>query len=363
MSQQNQNRPAPATQGGGAPAVVKPAPKDALGMLNAMKGEIAKALPRHMHPDRLARICTTELRRVPKLGGCDPMSFIGAVVQCAQLGLEPGSGLGHAYLIPYQNRKLGILECQFIVGYRGLIDLSRRSGKIDGFSARIVWSSDLFEYEYGDDERIKHKPFEGPENERGTITHAYSIARIKGALEPQREVMSRAQINFIRQTYGNNNPVWEDFFDEMARKTVVRRISKYLPLSPEHAEFFRKDDLAGNDTQENWRLTTPEGADLLTSYEPQPAQHDAAKIIDVQTSGTDAPPPDAVNRAEAARAKGPLDAAMQELADARRDLEAAGMKADDLLRQNMKKSLNDVLISKDAKLILAAADVLKGAVA
>ena len=104
-----------------------------------VKEQIALALPRHLTADRLARIALTEVRKTPALASCDQASFLGAIMQCAALGLEPGSALGHAYMIPFRNNKKNITEVQFIVGYRGMIDLARRSGQILSIEARTVF--------------------------------------------------------------------------------------------------------------------------------------------------------------------------------------------------------------------------------
>lgn len=91
------------------------APATLAGQLKAMIPEFARAMPASMSADRLARIALTEVRRNPALGECTPASFFGALMQCATLGVEPGL-LGHAYLVPFNNRKAGYKEVQFILG-------------------------------------------------------------------------------------------------------------------------------------------------------------------------------------------------------------------------------------------------------
>jgi recombination protein RecT len=105
-----------------------------------------------MTPDRLLRIALTEVRRQPKLAECSQASLLSAVFSCAQLGLEPGGALGHAYLVPYGK------EVQFILGYRGMIDLARRSGLIDSITAHAVYEGDRFECEFGLAENLVHVP-------------------------------------------------------------------------------------------------------------------------------------------------------------------------------------------------------------
>lgn len=198
----------------------------------SMKNQLAVALPKHMSADRMARIITTEIRKTPALATANAQSFLGAVVQCSQLGLEPGGALGHAYLLPFGNGKAsdGKSNVQLIIGYRGMIDLARRSGQIVSISARTVREKDDFHFEYGLDESLKHIP---GEDEDAPITHVYAVARLKdGGI--QFEVMSHAQIEKVRKSSkaGQNGP-WVTHWEEMAKKTVIRRLFKYLPVSIE----------------------------------------------------------------------------------------------------------------------------------
>lgn len=210
-----------------------------------IKQQMALALPRHVTADRLARIALTEVRKNPKLGQCDQTSFLGAVMQCAALGLEPGGALGHCYLIPFENRRKQRVEVQFIVGYRGMIDLARRSGQIVSLEARAVYAKDKFEVELGLDSRIVHKP-DWDAEDRGDITFVYAVAKLKdGGI--QFDVMSRREIERVRNASAgyrvaeatakkyNKAPdsPWHSHFEEMAKKTVVRRLFKYLPVSIE----------------------------------------------------------------------------------------------------------------------------------
>ncbi|WP_252356488.1 recombination protein RecT, partial [Escherichia coli] len=178
------------------------------------------------------RIATTEIRKVPALGNCDTMSFVSAIVQCSQLGLEPGSALGHAYLLPFgnKNEKSGKKNVQLIIGYRGMIDLARRSGQIASLSARVVREGDEFSFEFGLDEKLIHRP---GENEDAPVTHVYAVARLKDG-GTQFEVMTRKQIELVRsQSKAGNNGPWVTHWEEMAKKTAIRRLFKYLPVSIE----------------------------------------------------------------------------------------------------------------------------------
>jgi phage RecT family recombinase len=199
--------------------------------------EIALALPKHVTIERLMRIVLSEVRKNPRLGQCTPASLLSAAFNCAALGLEPGGTLGHAYLIPYWNNKSRSNEAQFQVGYKGMIDLARRSGQIQSISARAVYSNDQFDYSYGLEEQLIHRPALG---ERGELAYAYAVAKLKDG-GVQFEVMGIDDLLAVRdssQGYrqavekGWDNP-WISNFDEMCRKTTIRRLFKYLPVSIE----------------------------------------------------------------------------------------------------------------------------------
>ena len=203
--------------------------KTIVGLLQKVKPQMKMALPAHMTADRMCRIALTELRKTPKLMECDPMSFVGAVMVCASLGLEIGT-LGQAYLVPFVNRKLGTTECTFILGYKGMIDLARRSGQIISLSAHCVYEKDEFFYEYGLEDNLKHIP---SLTEKGSFKAAYAVAKLVGG-GYQFEVMSKPDIEAIKKKSksGNFGP-WVTDFDEMAKKTAIRRLFKYLPTSIE----------------------------------------------------------------------------------------------------------------------------------
>lgn len=202
----------------------------------SMKKQFQAALPKHMTADRLARIVTTEIRKTPALVKCDQSSFLGAVIQCAQLGLEPGNSLGHAYLLPYGS------QVQLIIGYRGMIDLARRSGQIISLSARAVHEHDEFSYQLGLHEDLIHKPFEG--EHPGEITHVYAVAKLRDG-GVQFEVMSKAQVLAVQaQSKAGKSGPWVSHWEEMAKKTVIRRLFKYLPVSVEIQRAVKLDEAA-----------------------------------------------------------------------------------------------------------------------
>lgn len=281
-------------------------PKTIMGIIKSpeFKAQMALALPKSMTADRLTRIVMTECRKEPKLLTCNQASFFGAVLQCAQLGLEPGSALGHCYLLPYGNGKAkdGLPNCQLIIGYRGMIDLARRSGQIVSINAYCVHKADDFVYELGLHPDIKHRP--SSEADRGPVTFVYAVAQLKGG-GVQFEVMSRAEIEAVRsQSKAGTRGPWMTHWEEMARKTVVRRLFKYLPVSIEAMRAVEIDeksdrgeavtendflDAAFVDKGQELHHVTPE--EEVTDLEPE-APAEAKTIAPEDQPDTGAPEPD-----------------------------------------------------------------------
>lgn len=215
-------------------------------LLNQKKGELAKMLPRSLSIDRLLKVAQIAATTTPALAKCDVASLVGAIGQCAQIGLEPNTVLGHAYLVPFNTKRKDanggerwVNSVQVIIGYKGLIDLARRSGQIVSIAAHEVCENDEFELVYGLDEKLNHTP---SMDDRGAVTGFYAVAKLVGGGYAF-EFMSVHQINQIRDSsqgyqqarkYGKQDAhPWTAHFVEMGRKTVIRRLAKYLPLSIE----------------------------------------------------------------------------------------------------------------------------------
>lgn len=197
------------------------------------KSAIAEVLPRHLTPERIARVTLAAVSRTPLLLECEPRTILQSVMVAAQLGLEPTGVLGSAYLVPYRNGKTGKYEAQLIIGYRGLIDLARRSGQILSIEARLVRRDDRFRCQFGLSPVLEHEP--NWESQEAEVTHIYAVAHLTGG-GTQFEVMTFAEIEGIRRrSKAKDSGPWQSDWEEMGRKTVVRRLSKYLPLSVEFA--------------------------------------------------------------------------------------------------------------------------------
>lgn len=221
-----------------------PPKKRVAAFLKDNKVSIAKALPKHVNPDRMLQVAQTAITQNPALLECDTGTLFGALIRCTQLGLEPNNALGHLYLIPFNNRKQNRKDVQVIIGYKGMIDLARRSGNIESLQAMAVRGGDEFSYEYGADEHLRHVPGE----HRGEISHFYAYAKLVGG-GFQFEVLPKNSMDEIMrstQSGGRYGP-WADHYEQMGRKTMVRRLFNYLPVSIEMAKAQALD--ATGDTQ------------------------------------------------------------------------------------------------------------------
>lgn len=266
-------------------------------LLNQKKGEIAKMLPKHLNVERLMKVAQIAATTTPALAKCDVASLVGAIGQCAQMGLEPNTVLGHAYLVPFNTKRKDanggerwVNSVQVIIGYKGLIDLARRSGQIVSIAAHEVCANDHFELVYGLEEKLEHKP---ALDDRGAVIGFYSVAKLVGggyAFEfmPTREVMairdaSQGWQQAVKYKKQDTHP-WGAHFTEMGRKTVIRRLAKYLPLSIEFQTAATLDSMAeagkdqGLDTLDGEFSIVPPDEDMSgmgAGDEPPPASQTA----------------------------------------------------------------------------------------
>lgn len=216
-------------------------------MLEAYKGEIARALPKHLNPDTMMRVALTCFRMNAKLAECQPASVFASVIQASQLGLRPGM-LGECFLIPYKD------QCTLQIGYQGMLELARRSGLVESIGAYLVHEKDDYEVQFGTEPGVKHIPY--IEGDAGEVKFGYAVAKLKGG-GTHVEVMTLAEIKKIRDRSQNvqnakkwdKKTPWDTDFDEMARKTLIRRICKYLPKSNELATALNLNDAGDRGAQ------------------------------------------------------------------------------------------------------------------
>lgn len=278
-------------------------------LLNQKKGELAKMLPKTLSIDRLLKVAQIAATTTPALAKCDVPSLVGAIGQCAQMGLEPNTVLGHAYLVPFntkrkdaQGNERWVNSVQVIIGYKGLIDLARRSGQIVSIAAHEVCENDHFELVYGLDEKLNHTPAMG---DRGEIIGFYAVAKLKDGGHSF-EFMSRQQVEEIRlnsqsaykdewvrgQKTGNRIPKdgpWWQHFVEMGRKTVIRRLAKYLPLSIEFQTAVALDNQA--EAGKDQRLDTIDGDFMVVPDEEAPTGDIDQETGEIRPALADAPSP------------------------------------------------------------------------
>ncbi len=217
--------------------------------IKSMEGEIKKALPSVITPERFTRMTLSAISTNPKLAACTPASFLGAMMSAAQLGLEPNTPLGQAYLIPYKNR--GVDEVQFQLGYKGLIDLAYRSGEVELVQAHIVYENDTFECEYGLEPKLVHKP---ADSDRGEPIKVYAMFKTKSGGYGF-EVMSmddvRRHAEKYSQAYKSGFSPWKSNFEEMAKKTVLKRVLKYAPLKSDFVKAVVQDETIKSEISED----------------------------------------------------------------------------------------------------------------
>lgn len=217
----------------GAPPVAQPTkePKTFPAMIEQYKAQIAVALPKHLNAERMARVALTEFRKNPRLGECEPISVFASVIMAAQLGLEPGLQ-GQSYLVPYFDNKRDRYICQFIPGWRGLVDLTQRSGRATCWTG-AVFDGDEFDYEFGSNPFIRHKPH-GEENPE-KLLFVYAVGRVRGAEFPQIDVWPMAKVIAHRNRFNKVGGMHYSYkHPEMyARKVPLLQVLKYLPQSIE----------------------------------------------------------------------------------------------------------------------------------
>ena len=215
--------------------------KQMAGMLKQMLPEIKKAVGNTMTPERFSRIALSLFNGNPQFWEASPTSFLSALMQSAQCGLEPNTVLGEAYVIPYKNNKQGITEVNFQVGYKGILKMAFNTGEYEAIYAHEVRKGDEFSYEYGLHKNLIHKPADVPSEE---ITHYYAVYKLKNggfdfvvwSKERVEQHAKEFSKNYMYQGKVNKNSVWAKNFDSMAKKTVLIDVLKFAPKSVEMAK-------------------------------------------------------------------------------------------------------------------------------
>lgn len=220
-------------------------------VMRAMSHQMMAALPKHLTPDRMIRVALNAIRKNPKLLDCSAASLFGSITEAATYGWEIGGVNGHAYLVPYKE------ECVLIPGYKGMIDLCRRSGQISTISMEVVHEGDDFGYSLGDEAHIHHQPDDvDPKRDSKPITHVYCVVRLRdGGI--QRSVWSANRINAHKEQYSQawkraeesqygkppkKDSFWHTAWPAAAKKTVIRDMINrgLLPFSAEYRDTVKR---------------------------------------------------------------------------------------------------------------------------
>lgn len=232
--------------------------KTMMQVIKSMEGEFKKALPSVITPERFTRMALTTISANPDIAACTPQSFAGALLQAAQLGLEPNTVLGQCYLIPYNNNVRGmdgswqkIKQVQFQVGYKGMIDLAYRSGEIESIQAHCVYENDKFEYAYGLEPKLEHIP---AMSDRGRVIGAYAVFKTKSGgfgfeVMSVEDITSHAQK--FSKCFDNKNTPWQTNFEEMCKKTVLKKALKYAPLKSDFVKGVAADETVKSEISED----------------------------------------------------------------------------------------------------------------
>jgi len=222
------------------------APNTEVGLVKAVEASlwqreeaIRAILPNNMDMRRFVKVAMIALSKNKDLHDCTQESIVRSIIEAAEAGLEPTGMLGRAWLVPYTNK--GVKEAQLQIGYQGLIDLARRSGEVRKIISRVVYEGDAFKVVQGTEERVEHEPAYLTEDPL-KITYFYCIVTYRDGTS-QHEVMTKTQVDAVRaKAKAKNADAWTLNYPEMGRKTVVRRATKYVPLTPEAIEAIARDD-------------------------------------------------------------------------------------------------------------------------
>ncbi len=239
MSQPSQKAQAPRQRLDMSPgALARPAKTmaqvQALFADSGVMSRIQAVIPKHLTPERLLKVIVSSIAKTPKLLECSQMSLLQAAIAMSELGLEPDAVRGLAYLVPYKG------TAQLIIGYRGFIELARRSGTLKQVEARVVRERDKLDVRFGLEPKFEHVPH--LEGDAGAPKLVYAIARFSDGGE-HIEIMTMSEVEAIRsRSRAATSGPWVTDYEEMAKKTVMRRLAKWLPLSPELAKAIEIDD-------------------------------------------------------------------------------------------------------------------------
>lgn len=258
-------------------------------LLPALSSALPETIKKYLTPERVVKVAMLAIRKSPLLAQCSKESILQCVMDSASLGLDVGGMLGHAYMVPYRNNKKGIYESQLIIGYKGFINLARRSGEVLSVKSEVVYDKDEFDVDLASGDLPKHKPF--LKGDRGKPYLVYCVARFKDGGN-HTEVMTLADCDKIRlRSKAKDAGPWankEDYL-EMCKKTVTRRAAKYWPLSTDTASDISQAVEVDQRTELSSEADDIINAAYSTVSEPEHAQPSRTAEVLAQISAPDNP--------------------------------------------------------------------------
>lgn len=260
--------------------------------LEKNKQAMAEVIPSYLSPDRLLSLALLSIRKTPALQECPISTLLGCVVEASRLGLELGGSLGQAYLVPFKEK--GQPMAQMIIGYRGFMELMRRSGDVSSIRAVIVHQRDHFTLREGLEQVIDHVPY--LEGDPGPMRFVYAVAKFSRSGDYQAIFMTKAEVDTVRarSRAGASGP-WSTDYEEMAKKTAVRRLAKLMPLTVEAAEAIERDDESNYDVDSTAVEVVQESAQ--TAVKASIAAKRRQLVIQPETTTVVDPPADETARA------------------------------------------------------------------
>lgn len=232
-----------------AVAKTQKVPKNLSEFLEQNIDEVMKVAPKHMTPERIIRIAITATSRTPALKECTPISILGCVITSAQLGLELDDVRGYAYMIPFNNKKTGKKEAQFMPGYKGLRKLALNHPDVLTVRSYTVYEGDAFDYGYGLSPYLDHHPCD--EVDRGGVTHFYAVVHLKEGIPLFKVVTVQEALDHKKRYSKATTGPWVDNFNEMAEKTAIIKVLKEAPETPELTRAIALDDAINTDRYSN----------------------------------------------------------------------------------------------------------------
>lgn len=226
-------------------------------LISALQPEIARALPRGLDADRIARLALTVVRLNETLAQSTPASFAGALMTASALGLEPGVN-GEAYLVPYKSRNA--IECQLIVGYKGLTKLFYQHPLAQNIDAQVVYEKDDFDFAYGTDPYLRHRPATG---ERGDVIAYYATARLTTGASAF-TVLTPDEVKALRRGKVGTSGDIPDPQRWMEKKTVLKQLLKLLPIAPQLAQAISADEQLGSSLRQKQLAESLSSVDTQT---------------------------------------------------------------------------------------------------